>query len=301
MSVFSKISVSGYFFAVLLIFTAAGRLREYAVIFAAAFLHEGAHIAVMKILKIKCQNIKIMPYGLIIKSEMTKNPNEEIFVSAMGPAANFFAFLICVNFKNLTFFALCNLALFLLNLAPALPLDGAVIIKAFLAYAKGYLISYKIMLTVTKITAVITVIFGMIFLIITKYNISLLIIGMFLLYNIKNEKENLILLRKKLLCRDFLNGAKRFKIKHIGVAKDVCALTLLSSYTPQCALVVSVFDENFKIIGTLSQAEISDGILKYGARVKTGMLLREDITNEKQAEKNTSVGGKADAIYRDGI
>lgn len=123
----------------------------------------------------------------------------------------------------------------------------------------------------------------MIFLIITKYNISLLIIGMFLLYNIKNEKENLILLKKKLLCRDFLNGAKCLKIKHIGVAKDVCALTLLSSYTPQCALIVSVFDEKFKIIGTLSQAEISDGILKYGARVKTGMLLREDKTNEKQA------------------
>lgn len=91
-----------------------------------------------------------MPYGLIIKSEMTKNPNEEIFVSAMGPAANFFAFLICVNFKNLTFFALCNLALFLLNLAPALPLDGAVIIKSLSCirerlfdFVQNYADSYK--------------------------------------------------------------------------------------------------------------------------------------------------------------
>ena len=91
------------------------------------------------------------------------------------------------------------------------------------------------------------------------------------------------------------------RAEEMCIRDSVCALTLLSSYTPQCALVVSVFDENFKIIGTLSQAEISDGILTYGARVKTGMLLREDITNEKQAEKNTSVGGKADAIYRDGI
>ena len=305
MSVFSRISVSRYFFAVPLIFAAAGHLKEYAVIFAAAFIHESAHIAAMKLLKIKTEKIKIMPYGLIIKSETTKNPSEEILVSAFGPAANFFAFSICINFKILTLFALCNLALFVFNLVPALPLDGAVIAKALLSCGKGYLKSYKIMLTVTKIIAVITVIFGMIFLIITKYNISLLIIGMFLLYNIKNEKENLILLRKKLLCHDFLKGAKCVKIKHIGVTKDVCALSLLNLYAAKCALAVSVFDENFRIIGTLSQSEISDGILKYGACVKTGMLLnlksnekQEDKTNEKQTEKNSAVGGKADALHR---
>lgn len=293
MSVFDKniscrVSVSGYFFAALIIFAVSGRLKEYILIFLAASLHECAHLAAMRLKKIKAEKFKIMPYGLIIKSEMIKNPNEEILISAAGPAANFFAFALCINFDALNLFALCNFALFLLNLAPALPLDGGVIAKAFISLAKGYLKGEEIMISVTKITAVLLIIFGMIFLIITKYNISLLIIGMFLLYNIKYEKEELIYLRKCLLCGDFLNGAKSFKIKHIGVMKDVLAISLLYWYSPKVSLLVSVFDENFKTLGFLSQERISSGILKYGAKVSAGTLLREEKTNEEQTWKNSS-------------
>lgn len=298
MSDFNNISVNGYFFAVAFLFAASGHFKEFVLIYLAAILHETAHFAVMKAKKIKIKNFRIMPYGLIIKSEMIKNSKEEILVSVMGPAANFFAFLICIGFEKLKLFALCNFTLFVLNLAPALPLDGAVVIKAYLARKRGYINAFNTVLTITKITAVIIIFFGMIFLIITKYNISLLIIGMFLLYNIKYEKQNIILMRKELLCGNLSKSVKSFKIRHIGVAKDVKLIGLLSCVSDSYVLCVSVFDNNFKIIGTLSQFQIIDGILKYGTFLSADMLLREEKTNEKQAEKNSSDSGKADSVYR---
>lgn len=247
----------------------------------AAFFHEAGHLIVIKKLKIKLDKIKIMPYGICIKTEMIKNPTNEILVACAGPAVNFFVMLIFFALNKNTFFTLCNMVIFILNLLPALPLDGGSVLKAYFAKKTGYIKAFKIMICFTKITGCIVVFLGMIVLIITKYNISLLIIGMFLLYNISYEKENIIVVQKNLLCNEFFLNRKRFKIRKTGALENIRLINFVSEFSYDYVLEISVYDKDFKKIGEISQDMIVASLTKYGSCITCGHLLERIKTNDK--------------------
>ena len=140
--------------------------KEYVLMFLAAIFHEMGHLLIILKYKIKVDKIKIMPYGIAIKTEVIKNPTEEILVCIAGPAVNFLLFF---AFKKYLFFSLCNIVIFVLNLIPALPLDGGCILKAYLSKRYGYINAIKKLIDLTKIMGVVVVFFGMLILIITKY------------------------------------------------------------------------------------------------------------------------------------
>ncbi len=246
-----------------------------------AFFHELGHLIVIKGLKINIEKIKIMPYGIVIKTKMIKNPTHKILVSIAGPTVNFFIAVIFSFFDKYMFFTVCNIVVFALNILPSFPLDGGSALMAYLSKRRGYINAFKMVIRFTKIIGITVTFLGMIVLIITKYNISLLIIGMFLLYNIIYEKQNIIQVKKNLLCNEFFDKRKTFKIKKLGAGENVKLINFVSEFSYDYVIEISVYNDDFKKIGEISQDMIIDALTKYSSSITCGKLLERIKTNDK--------------------
>ncbi len=262
---------------VILLFLAAcalGLTAKLALAYCAVLLHEAAHFFACVFLKEQVLKIRFMPYGLNLVTAFIRNPKHEMLISVCGPLAN----ILLAAFCRQGFFQTANLVLFALNICPALPLDGGVFLKGALSLKCGYVRAVKKLLSVTRIFAVIFLFIGFVLLILSKYNISLLLIGLFLLYNIKYEKERLLYIKKKLLLKEFGVGKSPFCVRKMGITEEVKLVSLIQYFGYSYVLEVSVFDRGFQKRMELSQSDILSAIETFGAGVTAGRLL---ITNER--------------------
>lgn len=238
-------------------------------------LHEAAHFLACVVLKVKAEKIRFMPYGVNLVTENILNPVHAMIISASGPVVSGLIALFLSGCKRyyLHFFAISNLGVFALNVFPALPLDGGVFVKNMISYAKGYISAHRWSIELTRITAFVFCIFGIIFVILSKYNISLLVISSFLLYNLKEERKKLINLRHMIYTKEFDQSGRMLTVHSRAVMCKVKAITLADYFGYNFICHFFVYDGNMKLLGILEQGEIIDGILKYGTGVTVETLL----------------------------
>lgn len=248
-------------------------------LYTAVFLHEMAHLAVCLALRERVIGVYFTAYGMNLRTAYIKSPKNQILVSAAGPLMNValmeFCLLIkpCWLFSYLDFFILSNLLIFLLNLCPALPLDGGVMARAGLLYFFGYFKSHRMMLSATRIVGVLFLLFGLVFLLVSKFNISLLVVGGFLLYNLRNEQRGFLQMQRMMLSKEFDRTGEVIRVKNIGVMRHVTARYLMKYFGYNFICVAAVFDENMVKLGELSQQQLIDGLLQYGPDVTVGRLV----------------------------
>ena len=259
------IKIEFSFALTLLFFYLFDKLEVFITFFICAILHEIMHLLVCIILKEKVRGVKIAPYGVCLQCEFIKNPLHLILVSISGPVFNLILYLL---FKNrLYLFSYANLSIFIINMFPFLPLDGGAVLKALFTLKFGYVKSYKFMINVSRVFSIITIFFGIILVFITKYNISLLIIGLFLLYNIKSERNGLIYLKNKLLTNEFFE--KNFiKVKNVIVNADTFLVECIDNFEYNTLLNVTVLSKCNTKICEFSQYEIVDLLLNNNTYIK---------------------------------
>ena len=251
---------------------AFGVYGVYAVVFLSAFMHELAHLVSCVILKEKIAYIRIAPYGMNLKTGMVKNEFHKMIISVAGP----FASMILMVFSTDKVFFTSNLALFLINLLPALPLDGGEFLKSVLSCRIGYINSHKIMTIFSKVIGIALSFSGIFLLIMTKFNFSLLIIGVFLLYNQIEEKKNYIHLQKSIFTNEFDVSKKAFNVRVIGV-DTMGYLTDVARYIGYgYRLEIHIFDGG-DFVGTASQDSLLDTIVNMGANVKADKLISKGL------------------------
>ena len=115
---------------VLSFFVASGEFFRRMLVFAA--LHELFHLAAALFLRIPVLHLSFLPYGCHLSLGKTDFSSETI-VAAAGPLGSFLLFLF---FRGNTA-GTVNLYLCLLNLLPALPLDGGRLFRLFLWKCMG--------------------------------------------------------------------------------------------------------------------------------------------------------------------
>ncbi len=126
---------------------------------AAIFLHECAHLVILKLFGGKLKRFTPAPFGLCMEfDESTLSLGGEIAVSLGGCVINLVSMLASVliyKFFGLDFldFGIASLVLALVNLIPTEPLDGGRILFVSIAYFKGPCAA-------SKITSIITYFFG---------------------------------------------------------------------------------------------------------------------------------------------
>jgi len=141
-----------FIFLPLLFFMGSGFLHYISTLFF-AFLHESAHLSAALLLGEKVKRVFIMPYGFELRINMPQMKNE-LLISIAGPLFSLIAAIIFFIIPQKEFFC-TNFFLFLLNLIPAIPLDGGRILKFFLWRKIGALNGNDILKRVSLCFAVI--------------------------------------------------------------------------------------------------------------------------------------------------
>ncbi len=265
---------------VLLIFIIAHFTKNFQItllIYIVAMIHELFHLMMAYRLKIKIKGISILPFGisLKIKDNRIGNPIHEILIAIAGPFSNLLMLTIALilksyfhlNSDNMSFFILANILIGLINIVPILPLDGGRVLKSIFTIKIGFIKSFKIMKKITAITSIILLVSGVYLLYITKLNYSLILISLFLIYNLSKEISN----NNLLAMYDIINYKKKvihkkiFKAKNIVAMYDTPAQEIIRLLTYNYFYLIIVIDEKMRIIGILTETQIIKGLLSLGS------------------------------------
>lgn len=153
-------------------------------------LHEAGHLTVLFLSREKPKEIRITPFGMRIerKDENLLSFRKEILCAFAGPLVNISLWLI---FKG-TYFSQINISIALLNLLPCEPLDGGKISENFLKLKTSKEKAEKISFIISCITVVPVMVSGVLILIESRYNFSLLLISFYLIFFIIMKKKKVL-------------------------------------------------------------------------------------------------------------
>ena len=189
-----RFDISYYFFALLTAFfimepdntTACGAL--------AAVLHEAGHLSVMLMLPgVHVERVSVNACGLRISARMIGLKKGWCAVCIAGAAVNlllsvvFLPAAILSGNRFLSVFASSNLCVGILNLLPVEPLDGGQLLRAFLLRIASPEQADWICFPVSLITLVLLTCAGIWLLMNTRFNFSLLMLGLWLLGGVLEE------------------------------------------------------------------------------------------------------------------
>ncbi|MDP4108439.1 MAG: site-2 protease family protein [Bacillota bacterium] len=183
-----KLKLSPSFVLIILLYAVAGNLALLPLILAALLVHESAHIAVIRLCGLKILRIEANVLGFIIYTNAALSSYLKDTLTALsGPAASILAAYAASWLANRGYFsdhlfAFSGLSLLygFFNLLPCLPLDGG---RAFYALSHIFLPPDAARITAVLFhyaAAAIVISCGIFVLIHTKYNLSLLLIGVWL-------------------------------------------------------------------------------------------------------------------------
>lgn len=231
-------------------------------------VHELAHTVAAAAIGLRISRISFFPFGvnLKLKNTIVAALSDEIILYASGPLANaFFALAANLLYQRfplykLQYFYILNTALFIVNLLPALPLDGGIILKKILIYKIGSKSAVTVLKVISSITAAGMLIGGIYVIILTGFNFSVLLLAVVLIGNIftQTEKYNLDSIKELMF---YKNKSK----KHTAVkTADIAASDreIIKSFDFGKYNIVFFIDENGKIKKTLTETEIINNLLK---------------------------------------
>ena len=154
MKFLNKINISVYSIIIIFLSLISGLFKEFVVISIIILFHEFGHFIFLYKYKWNIKEIKIYPFGGVctLDEKIDKPLKEEFIISIMGLIFQELLFLIIfILRKNLIIdsyiyelFKNYNLAIFLFNLLPIIPLDGSKIFNVIVNKIFNFRVSYMI-------------------------------------------------------------------------------------------------------------------------------------------------------------
>ena len=232
----------------------------------AVVFHELAHLFACKIMGVRVLTVKALPWGLTAATPLMYEPFAQFVISLSGPMCNFFLLFFCPVIRVLfskevsDLFALANLADGLLNLLPALPLDGGIMLKAFLCAHLGLVRGFSYMLKVTAVVGIILMMFGFYVFTSASSNASYIVAGIFILYNLKHEKQLILCIRKRILTGEIISKPRTKKIYASPSSNAICFVDRISpTHTMQIHIAKAVINQDRLIECVLKNSMITLG------------------------------------------
>ena len=237
-------------------------------------IHELAHLLISYKLSLEKEEIGIHPLGAYLKIRDLDytSPNTDILISVSGPLSNLFFAIIfysLFHFFEVDFFWLSfrsNIVLFVFNMLPAFPLDGARILRAYLSKKKLYKTAYKITVNCSFIIASI-LLSGFIFLLIFRViNLSLGIMAVSIFIWTYKEKERIMYI----IMGDIVKKRSRFikqkyiESKSISVSLELSLAEALGLIDKNKYNIFMLLDQEMRFLGTLYEEDIILSAKEYG-------------------------------------
>lgn len=155
--------------------------------FLASFFHEVGHLISLFFLKQKVEEVKFSVFDIQIKSNHYLDYKRELIIILSGVASNFVLFIFF--YRILPLFATANLFIGIFNILPVSTLDGG---QAIFLLISRFISRKKSVIIINILTIIVSIPFftiGIIILLNTKYNFSFLLLGIYLILTVVNNKE----------------------------------------------------------------------------------------------------------------
>lgn len=257
-----KIHINPLIIPVILAVYMWGNIFFFLMSFLCLCMHELIHLFFLCKNHILVESISIEPFGISIK---TNNP--KIILPSVFLSAPFFNILLAVFLHIISkkiyldilySFFISNLFIGLFNLLPILPFDGGRAIEAY--FMKKNKETTGFLNTLSIISGIIILFFGIILLKATEYNFSICLIGIFIIFNAICENENFKMRKEKNLIRKADYDKKMKNIKNLCVPYDYPAHKLISKFKGDDYYIVNII-KNGVITRTVTETQIIDSII----------------------------------------
>lgn len=268
----------------------AGLFSEYTVIFLSMLLHELSHIAAAAMCGIKTDVFSVSVLGFSAVVQMSSCSRKELlFIYSAGPALNLLFFLGALAFDHILpgeqayirLFSMSNLFMGLFNMLPVLPLDGGRLIFELLSGGIGSNAAARAVRMLAWFVSSLLIAAGVYQLLITTFNASLVIIGLYTMIALRTARWESALMG----IREIIYRRSRLVRRGIYPARDLVAMrdTMLREAIKSMDFdrfhIVYVLDDDLHIIGTYTENEIMDVLAEQNDELTFGQLvdLRKNI------------------------
>ena len=263
-----KINISFILFLFISIYF--GFWQNALVIFLSVLIHELSHIMIAKLFNIQVLEIQLYPFGGIAYTEnISKYGGRiELLVALAGPVISMLIAAVFYFFgRQLSLSSTIvkyNMALFLFNLVPALPLDGGSIVRNLLLSKYSYKYATKIMTRSGKILSILIIVYNIVLILNGEITISYLAAAFFIFIGALREEKNCSYIY--LLNRNNKKVKKlhNLYVRQLNVSTETYIRSIVEQFSPGNICRVMVYNEKGELVKELCEADIMDGFLKYG-------------------------------------
>lgn len=284
--------ISLWIIPVLIFAFRCGYIKLFVLTYLCALLHELAHILCAKMLSVSVSTLSVYPFGISAKlsAGYIRKSEKEFLIAFCGPLFSIVLFWICTALHRiygselLLRLSVTNLALCIVNLIPALPLDGGRMFKSILTARFGIIRAYNLTLKASRIAVIVLFITAASVLFLSGFNFSLILVSAFLLQNLCSEQQAITLITVKELMQNHKKAAEAELLpsKVLCINKNRPATIILKHLSYDCFYVVCATDNDFRIAEILTETQIIDALTKNGVRTKLA-----DIQPQEHRDKNT--------------
>lgn len=251
---------------------AAGIILHYPVVFYITYsvmiLHECAHLAAALCIGLTPDYLIMQPFGLNLrlKNKIISSMADEVILYLSGPLVNAAMAVAAVivyrrvPLDEVRLFYISNIMLFVMNMLPAAPLDGGVLIKRFVARKKGIKTASLVSKIMTVILAAILMTLGLYVISKNKYNYSLIIFSVLLIGNIftQQEKYDVDFLGELM----FYKKKKRNCVNHIIAEKGEDNAHIAEKFRPDRYNIVYIVNGKGDILNTITETKFMEELTK---------------------------------------
>lgn len=192
-----KVEITFYFVAFIAFILSLKVPSNILITVISSLIHECGHIIMMIVLGNKPKKLRFELTGINIirNKEINISNRNEVIISFGGPLLNLIIVIFCciyLCFYDNTIvitFACINLILMVFNLLPIKGLDGGNILFHLIIQYCDILFSSKVIKFTSVFFIVIIFIWGVYVLVVSRYNISLIMIAIFLILSLFNDNE----------------------------------------------------------------------------------------------------------------
>lgn len=259
-----KLTVHPLFIAFGIYFAFLGKVFSFLIFTFSCLIHELGHSYVAESKGYKLKRIVLMPYGAIVRGDLSEMTyQEEVVIALAGPFLSLFIAVFFVSFWWLVpdfypYTELCvlaNLTIATINLLPSYPLDGGRVLLATLSCFMKRKKAVKISKLIGVLSAVLIFALFIYSLVMKKTNFSILFFSLFMLFgNLFVDKDlDYERIKSYFSLGDLKKGKK---INKIAINKDVTVRELKSLYKNGELLECYLYDEKGRLILTLLPEEV---------------------------------------------